>query len=132
MPARRPPTTFRAGDGSGELTVSYPIGILLFDDGFWGYCRDHVPVSYPRMFNGPYEGGQINPEELEAFISALRHWASHYDGLEDTVYSARRRGNDEPPEEVEAMPEELTDVLRRIERIALVCQSKGIPLGFST
>ena len=130
--APRPPTRFWAGDGSAELIVSDPIGILLFDDGFWGYCRDHVPVPNPTIFNGPYEGGQIVPEELEAFNSAVRHWVDHYDALEDTVYSVRQRGNNDPPNEVEATPEELADVLREIEQIALACQTKGIPLGFST
>ena len=62
----------------------------------------------------------------------MRYWADRYDGLEDTVYSARRHGKDEPLEEVEAMPEELADVLERIERLALLCQAKDIPLGFST
>lgn len=128
----RPPTTFRAGDGSAELMVNYPTDFLLFDDGFWRYCQDHVPVPDPRIFNGPYEGGQISPRELEAFILAVRHWADHYDGLEDTVYSDRGRGSSDAPEEIEAMPEELAYELRRIEEIAVSCQAKGIPLGFST
>lgn len=130
--AHRPSTTFRTGDDATELVVNYPVTVLLFAEGFWGYCRDHVPVSNPTIFNGPYEGGQIAPEELEEFISAVRRWADHYEGLEDTVYSTRPSPTGQPTKEVEVMGEELAQVRRQVEQMALQCQSEGIPLGFST
>lgn len=124
----RPRTKFRAGDGSDELVTSYPVGVLLLENGFWGYCRENVPVSDPVIFNGPYEGGEVPPDALGAFISAVRYWAEQYDGTEDTVYSRGPMGGTS----VEAMPDEIAKVLRHVEQMALYCEAKGIPLGFST
>lgn len=126
--APRPRTKFRTGDGSDELVTSYPVGVLLLENGFWGYLRENVSVSDPAIFDGPYEGGQLAPEQLGPFISAVRHWIRQYDGTEDTVYSRAPKGG----ASAEAMPEEITWLLRRIEAMAIYCQAESIPLGFST
>jgi hypothetical protein len=86
--APRPRTTFRTGDGSDELVVNYPVSVLLLvvnypvsvlllENGFCGYCREKVPVSNPVIFNGPYEVGQVAPEELGALISAVSYRMAH-------------------------------------------------------
>jgi hypothetical protein len=122
-----------SADESEAVGLSYEVGALLFIEGFWDYCKEHIPTDFPNQFNGPWEGGQIEPPEIQAFVDALNLWRSRYDGAEDTVIGPWRWGLDgSVKEEVEASPEEIQDALRRIEVLAHQAKSAMAPLFFAT
>ena len=72
-----------------EVVIDFYVGMILITEGFWLYCKSHASVRDPYVFNGPFESGRIERDELPAFIEATRTWSRQYegDGLVHGVYS---------------------------------------------
>jgi hypothetical protein len=62
------------------LTLPYEVGALLFTEGFWKSCKANVKVRDKYVFNGPFEAGRIEPDELTAFAQEVGQWSSRYKG----------------------------------------------------
>ena len=134
-PHRNPQTRFWIDEGevASAVGLSYEVGALLFVEGFWDYCKEHVPTEDSVQFNGPWEGGRIDPPQIDAFIDAVRHWRSRCDDMEDTARGPWRWGLDGDVQEyVEATPDEIQEALRTIEDLARAAKTARASLHFET
>jgi hypothetical protein len=102
---------------TANLILPFEIGALLYTEGFWSYCKEHVSARDRYVFNGPSESGRIEPDELGAFITAVHDWCIRYegDGKVSGVYSGTQespRGRAEQPKSA------VREMLLKIEQLA--------------
>jgi hypothetical protein len=116
------PTTFSVGhvpeEGSAaDLVIKFNVGTIFFTEGFWDYCQTHAPIRDRYTYNGPFESGRIEHDEIPAFVEATRTWSRRYegDGLVQGVYSGTP---DQPRGEAEVTYSELRQALNTIEDAA--------------
>src|SRR5580704_17754759 len=130
---KTPQTQFwvREADDWPRLGLSYEVGWLLIEEGFWKACQRQLPDGPSYRFNGPFEGGSIETEESDQFISVVDHFIPRYEGLEDTVHQPSGRKLDGTPTGyVETTPDEMLAALRNVRALAVDAGRLGAQLNF--
>jgi hypothetical protein len=134
-PHHEPQTRFWLDEEAGHdsLRLTYEVGTLLFTEGFWEFCMEHVPPGWNAIqFNGPWEGGWVEPPGLESFIGVVRLWLSRYEGMAGMVRHQWRPKPRGPEKIVETTPSDMQNALGEIEALASKAMQANVPLNFET